>query len=57
MRGQNAGVGGMIMTNSNMSSMQNVGMTSGSKYYFSLIHTIHTFDKCSQAEIITFLLF
>lgn len=34
MRGQNAGVGGMIMTNSNMSSMQNVGMTSGSKYHY-----------------------
>lgn len=31
MRGQNAGgqIGGMIMTNSNMNNMQNVGMAGG----------------------------
>lgn len=53
MRGQNAGVGGMIMTNSNMSSMQNVGLAGGSKCYSILKWYVCFFacDKCARAKI------
>lgn len=55
MRGQNAGVGGMIMTNSNMNNMQNVGMAGGtSQFYNSTWYSSSTYYDFIYMEFVIF---